>query len=230
MACRCDWDSDDLVALTDAIWMSRVKPGMRRMLLVLVGLLVGGLFLWLALRGTSLDEIKRAMGRANLLWSMPLMLALASFCWLKSYRWAVLLHPVASVSAAQLVKPVIIGYAGTMLLPLQLGELIRTVITGRRFGAPIASVLGSITVERVLDLLALLVILGIAGLLGSGLPDLLRTVSVVLLAGAILSWLMLVGLAVWMEAFVRAVAPVVGVLPEGMGRRTESLLLEMVAA
>jgi uncharacterized protein (TIRG00374 family) len=130
------------------------------------GLLLSVLFLWLALRDTDIDQLVAALLRTNLWWAPAFVAALAAFCWIKALRWSILLKPVTSSSANQLFPPVIIGYAGTTLMPLQLGEIARAYVAARATDTRVLTVLTSIVVERVLDVLSLLVILAIVLMLG----------------------------------------------------------------
>jgi len=78
---------------------------------------------------------------------------------LKAWRWQVLLAPVAKAPLGPLASSFLIGSAATALLPMRLGELVRTYAGGRLTGLPYGCILASLLVERVLDGLTLLGIL-----------------------------------------------------------------------
>ena len=119
--------------------------------------------------GTSLSGIRSEFQQLNPGWlitSVALVLVLQA---LRLLRWGVLLAAVAKVPTGVVAR---IGSIGTMavdILPLRLGELVRPGLLHRLAGVPFITGAATIVVERLLDVLALLVILGIAiGL--TGLP------------------------------------------------------------
>jgi glycosyltransferase 2 family protein len=75
--------------------------------------------------------------------------------WLRALRWHVLMSPFAHVPSSRLFSTVLIGFAVNNVLPLRLGELVRTFVLRRSHGVPIASTLATILIERLLDVFAL---------------------------------------------------------------------------
>lgn len=75
--------------------------------------------------------------------------------WLRSARWQRLIAPFADVPTSRLLRVLVIGFAVNNLLPLRLGELVRTFLIGRSHRVPFSAALGSILIERVFDVLAL---------------------------------------------------------------------------
>jgi len=75
--------------------------------------------------------------------------------WFRSVRWRILLSPFADVPSTRLFQVVLIGFAVNNVLPLRLGELVRTFLLRQTDGVPIASSLATILIERFLDLFAL---------------------------------------------------------------------------
>lgn len=152
--------------------------------LLILGLLFSALFLWLALRSIDIRLLGDALGRARLAWSWPFLGALIAFCWMKAARWAVLLEPVAPTTALHMLPSVVIGYAATTLMPMQLGEVARAYVAARTLGIRLLSALTTIALERILDVFALLVMLGIVLLLGTDVGQGLRHAGLwMLLAG-----------------------------------------------
>lgn len=168
---------------------------MRNKLFFLVGLATSALFLWLALRDADFDAIALALGTANLLLALPFLLALFLFYWLKSLRWATLLSPVHQSSGAALFPVVMIGYAGTAILPMQLGEILRTYVASRRLPAPFSQVLSSIALERLFDLLTIFAFLGIVLAFGSSIPAVMVTAGYLIAAGTLVAAAFAIGLA-----------------------------------
>ena len=151
----------------------------RRIALSVLGIGASALFLWLAVRRTDFNAIGDSLSSANLYPAVPFLAVLFSFYWLKSIRWRDLLPRKAGVQARKLFPIVMIGYAGTAILPLQMGELVRTWLCAKRFSIPIATVFGSVAIERLFDLLTVLALLAVVIVSGSVIPDVFVTVGYV---------------------------------------------------
>ena len=74
----------------------------------------------------------------------------------RTLRWQVLLRHMGPVKTRRLYPVVIVGYMANNLLPMRLGELVRSYYVGEREGISKTSALATIFVERVLDALTLL--------------------------------------------------------------------------
>lgn len=129
---------------------------------VAIGLLIGGLFLWLALRDVQLSAVASSLRSANLWMAIPFLLSLATFYWLKAVRWSILLHPTREIPARELMPSMMIGFAGNNVLPVRLGELIRVYTLGREQDLSKSTILGTVVLERVFDVVTMLVLVTVA--------------------------------------------------------------------
>ena len=75
--------------------------------------------------------------------------------WLRAARWRLLMAPFAHVGTGRLFRTILIGLAVNNVVPLRLGEIVRTYLLRRSDGVPIASSLATILIERLLDLFVL---------------------------------------------------------------------------
>jgi hypothetical protein len=98
--------------------------------------------------------------------------------WVRARRWRYLFPP--GPAPAGLDAAVLIGYMANNLLPLRAGELVRVYVVRRR-GQRFWTVVATILVERVLDALAVVLILG-ALLLVLPVPRELEVAAVIFLA------------------------------------------------
>jgi uncharacterized protein (TIRG00374 family) len=89
------------------------------------------------------------------LWIIPATIVYFGGIWLRAVRWRLLMLPFADVPSMRLSNVILIGFTVNNVLPLRLGELVRTVALRRSHGVPIPATLATILIERVLDLLAL---------------------------------------------------------------------------
>lgn len=132
----------------------------RRLAQILLGLAVSAGLLVFCFWNVDLGVIAARLRET--LWTflvLSIVLAFASI-WARAWRWAYLFPPGSRPS--HLFRSLLIGYMGNNLLPLRAGEVVRIYVASRhgpRFGTTFATVV----VERVLDGLALGLI--VAGLL-----------------------------------------------------------------
>jgi uncharacterized protein (TIRG00374 family) len=166
---------------------------LRPTLTVMLGLALSVLFLWLALRNVDADAVAAALTRAEAGYALPLLALLAGFCVAKAWRWGLLLHLPARRALGPLTHAVLVGYAATSLLPLQLGEVVRAWAGVKAVERPAAEVVVSIALERILDLFAVLLVLSVVMLAGGPLPEglmraawLMGAAATVLLAALVL--------------------------------------------
>jgi glycosyltransferase 2 family protein len=143
----------------------------RRRVTATLGVLVTLALLAWVLRGTSLSEMATHLRAAR---PVPLLAAVAivtaSFG-LRTIRWRVLLRAPdgGPVGWPALWHATAMGFMANNTLPFRLGEVLRAYAASRLGGVALSTAISSIAVERALDLLTLVALLGIA-LLGAGLP------------------------------------------------------------
>jgi len=99
----------------------------------------------------------------------PFLAVLAAFYLINARRWVLMLRPFGCFRISQAAPAMMIGFAGNNVLPLRLGELVRTVVFAASTGQPRSGVLATLVAERLLDLVAILAVfaLGLALLEGS---------------------------------------------------------------
>ncbi|MFG0335970.1 MAG: lysylphosphatidylglycerol synthase transmembrane domain-containing protein, partial [Maioricimonas sp. JB049] len=96
-----------------------------------------------------LRQIGSAFASANYLTLVPMLIALAIFYWLKTWRWQMLLRPLGHFPLRTLFGPLMIGFAFNNLLPAHLGEFVRVFVASRDQKLPMPAVLSSVVLERV---------------------------------------------------------------------------------
>lgn len=100
-------------------------------------------------------------------------------------RWQVLLSPAVSVNTLDAFSYIMIGYLANTILPLRLGDIVRAVLLGRRHALSAMSVLGTVTVERLLDVGWVLWITLLLSFFAP-LPEAVRIGALVFAGGALL--------------------------------------------
>ncbi len=138
------------------------------------GIIVSIVFLTLAVRKVDWAKTLSTLGSADLrLIAFGTALLIGTFI-VMSFRWRLLLSKSAKVSLKDTFSFIMIGYLANTVLPLRLGDLARAVLLGRRQGISGSLVFGSIMLERVLDVLTILLLMfGLAFVVP--IPQLIRT-------------------------------------------------------
>lgn len=135
-----------------------------------IGLALSGLFAYLALRGMDPRKVAQALGQADYRFSPPAVLLAYGALWVRARRWGVLLRNIQRVDTGLLFRVTLIGFLANYVLPARIGEVVRAVLLGSRRNLSPSAVFGTIVVERVLDLVTILVIFSFVSFL-TGIPE-----------------------------------------------------------
>ena len=196
-------------------------------------------FLVLFLVTVDLDRMVDALADADYRYLVPGVVLNLTSVLFRTIRWRVLLRHMRPIKVRRLYPVVVVGYMANNLLPMRLGEVVRSYYIGEREGISKTAALATIFVERVLDALTLLFFIaviavfvplgGLAEAFGerSGIPWPLLVVAFSV------PFLVLFGLLVLSALFPGGAGAAAGVLierlPERLGsplRRAFSLFLE----
>ena len=130
---------------------------------LLLGLALAGLCLWLIFRHLDPAEVRAAFIGATPGWTALAALCLAAGYSCRIQRWRLMLrHGNPALGWRRCAGPFLGSFAANNVLPFRLGDVLRTLAFNRRLGVNAATALTSVIVERLLDLLMLLLLLGLA--------------------------------------------------------------------
>jgi uncharacterized protein (TIRG00374 family) len=138
--------------------MTSARP-VRWHTLVAAALTIG--LVWWFVRSLDFGEVWGAIRGARLL---PILLAvLVTFQTyvIRAWRWQALLLPIGHARFSTALRTTVIGFTATFLLPGRIGEVLRPYLLARREGFSAASAFATIIVERVLDLVTVLLLFGV---------------------------------------------------------------------
>jgi uncharacterized protein (TIRG00374 family) len=182
--------------------------------------------IWVAFRNTPFSDV---WSQVTLLQPLPLVMAVAiatvPFV-LRVPRWKLLLRHEdgTELSSRSLWHAIAIGFAGNNVLPFRLGELLRMASITRQERVAFPSALSSVAIERVLDGLTAVGLLGVA-LIFVSLPggnDIERKAAI---AGLICTAALLAALLVaWRPTL--ALTPLKALVPEGRFRILMTSIVE----
>ena len=123
------------------------------------GLTFSFLFLGLLLWRVDLGETARSLREANYIFVIPGLVFYFIAVAFRTVRWRLLLLPLRSIALGRLYPVVVVGYMANNLLPVRLGELVRSYYLGRREKVSTSATLATIALERVFDGVTLLFLL-----------------------------------------------------------------------
>lgn len=112
------------------------------------------------------------------------------FLLIRAWRWRVILGGEAGY--LRLLHAQNIGYLVTSLLPFRLGDLVRCYLVGREPGISVGQALSTVVIERVIDMMVILVLFGTAAPLSPGIPSELATAGTLIGAATLIGFILLV--------------------------------------
>jgi len=86
---------------------------------------------------------------------VPAAIFLMLFLALKAMRWSYLLGSAGRASGEAIFSAVLVGYFGNQVLIANSGELLRALVLGQREGLSKSAILGTIVVEKIMDVTVL---------------------------------------------------------------------------
>ena len=157
-----------------------------------IGIGISVILLALFLFTVDIRRMLDALAGANYWYIAPSVAMYFVSVYFRSMRWSVMLRHLKQVSTHRLFPVVVVGYMANNLLPMRLGELVRSYYLSEREGVNATSAMATVFVERIFDALALLFFIAlitpfvpVAGLAEGfgerwGLPPILLTLGLTL--------------------------------------------------
>ena len=96
----------------------------------LIGLFIGGLFLYLTLRQIDFASCWQYIKNANFIWMFLAAIVYTLAFVVRAFRWQIMLAPLKTISSKRLFSFTYIGFFMNNILPLRLGEFVRAHIYG----------------------------------------------------------------------------------------------------
>ena len=130
-----------------------------RPLIVAAGLVVTVVCMYLAVRGVALDDAVDSLAGSNLLWLVPTLPIFALAVAMRAVRWWSVFAPAERPPMRAITYALLVGYFFNNILPARAGEAARVIALSRRATTSKAETVGTVVVERLFDVLALLILL-----------------------------------------------------------------------
>ncbi|MBI3783820.1 MAG: flippase-like domain-containing protein [Deltaproteobacteria bacterium] len=135
---------------------------MSRGLRIGLSIAISAVCLYFAARGVEWDKALQALTSAHYIYTLPMLGATLLTLYIRALRWRVLLRPLGKPQMSSLIAATNIGFMANMVLPLRMGEVIRPVLLSRKEKQPLGGILATIVLERVSDLLTVLLLFGVS--------------------------------------------------------------------
>jgi glycosyltransferase 2 family protein len=163
-----------------------------RTLFLVVGVAASAFFTYLAVRDVDIELFWEALRDSDLIWLVPALGLLAVGVVMRAWRWQFLFYEHTRPPLPALIRALIVGQFFNSILPARGGEVARIVVLHQETQTSRVETLGTAVVERLYDVLALLVLLFAAT---PFLPDVnwLRRAAIL---GSVLGVLVVVGIVV----------------------------------
>ncbi len=124
---------------------------------LIIGLAIAVGALYYTLRNVSLDELLASFKEVEFIYLLPAFVIILSTYVARAYRWQILLRPFKQIPIKDIYAPLMIGFMGNVL-PARAGEFLRAYLVGKKHGITFAGSLSTIIVERLFDMVCLLIL------------------------------------------------------------------------
>jgi hypothetical protein len=128
------------------------------------GFAITAVFLGLLFLQIDLSQTVEALLEGNFVYLIPGIAVYFLAVYFRALRWKFLLSHLKHIPASNLFSVVVVGYMANNLLPVRLGEVVRSYYLSQREGISKSAILGTILLERVMDFLTLVLFLGVAAI------------------------------------------------------------------
>ena len=123
---------------------------------VIIGVVISFAGIYWAFKDFDFFDFKQSIQQIDFVYFLLATIFLWGSVWLRGIRWKWLFNDSASPSVASLYRAELIGYFGNNVLPLRLGEILRAYIVGKENNLPKSFVFGTVVLERLMDMFALI--------------------------------------------------------------------------
>jgi len=121
------------------------------------GLAIALAALYYTLRDVSFGEVTASFKEMDYIYIIPAVMIIVLSYIFRAYRWQILLESSLKVDVGGLYSPMMVGFMGNFL-PARAAEIIRPYLLSRKYDITFSAALASIIMERLFDLIMLLLI------------------------------------------------------------------------
>jgi uncharacterized protein (TIRG00374 family) len=133
-------------------------PGNSRLLLNLLTVAITLAFSYVALNSINLSLAWHALRTCNLWWLLAAFVPFGLGTLTRAFRWRSLFARGRRPAVGSVWNAMMVGYLYNNIMPARAGEAARVVVLTQRSAAPPTEIVGTVVLERLYDVLAILVI------------------------------------------------------------------------
>jgi uncharacterized protein (TIRG00374 family) len=119
---------------------------------------LAAVFTYLAVRDVNWRLAWKALEHCNAWWLVPAMVAFAAQTVMRAMRWRSLFAPGRRPPRRPVLAATLVGYLFNNIMPARAGEVARIVVLNQRTATPASEIVGTAVVERIYDVLSILII------------------------------------------------------------------------
>ena len=194
---------------------------------IFAGIAISCVCIYFVLRGINFSEVAASFRAMQYWYSIPVVLISVASLYLRSYRWGVMLHRLAAYDQWTLFKISSIGFMAIGVLPARLGEFVRPYLVKQHSGVRMSATMATVVLERVFDLLTLMLFLFVV-LVKISLPPEIFKAGITMLTIALTVLTVLIIMGTRRDFSARIIGRVLNFLPARIGnpaaRLAESFL------
>ncbi len=184
----------------------------------------GIVLLAIALYGVDVGRVRELIAHVNAPWLALAAVLYVSAYLVRSLRWRLVLRPVQRVRVSESFFMLMAGYFLNYIIPIRAGEVAKSFFLKRLRGVPIATSLPTIFVDKLLELLSIVLVVLLIPVLSIELNGYLGTLIVTVLVVFAIALALLV-MAIWRErATARVLTAAVSWLPARVSSRLSAWL------
>ncbi len=195
---------------------------------IIAGTLIGAIFIWLSFRGTDFSTLGSSFRSADYRYLIPAVFLSVMVQLVRSYRWGVILEPLKKIDQWSLLSATSVGFMAISLLPVRMGEFVRPYLIARKSDIRLGASLATIVVERVFDMLTLMIMLLLVMLSSRSklieLPRWISEASYIILLITVPMLLLLIFAAIKRDISVKCFDRLFKLLPHALAGRLTRLL------
>lgn len=124
---------------------------------LIIGLAIAAGALYYTLHNVSMKDLAASFKTVDYVYIVPAVFIILLSFFFRALRWRILISPMKQVKVSDLFSPLMIGYMAN-ILPARAGELIRAYLLGKKHNIPLSGAFASIIVERLFDIVAILLL------------------------------------------------------------------------
>jgi uncharacterized protein (TIRG00374 family) len=132
---------------------------------IALGVGISALFLYFAFRGVDVGELWEHVRHAKGAWLLGAAGVTIYANWVRAQRWDHFFRHLKRISIYSLFRSTMIGLAANNVLPLRVGEAVRAYSISKKEDIPFATTFTTVILERMFDMLTVLLFLALAMLL-----------------------------------------------------------------